>query len=130
MSLFCNNPSVWIVANYLKNNVTFMKPSVFSFTKCFEFLLKKLFRITSCWHFYSEHFCKNHPNIWMHHESVYPKCHFVFLLNWKLKFEILISEFRFYTKFEKQTEKGNGFSIFKIIKIWNSTLQFVFRFSF
>ena len=34
-------------------------------------------------------------------KSVYPKCHFVVLLNWKLKFEILISEFRFYTKFEK-----------------------------
>ena len=34
-------------------------------------------------------------------KSVYPKCHFVFLLNLQLKFKILISEFRFYTKFEE-----------------------------
>ena len=36
-----------------------------------------------------------------HPEFVYPKCHFIFLLNWKLKFEILISEFCFYPKFER-----------------------------
>ena len=30
-------------------------------------------------------------------KSGYSKCHFVFLINWILKFKILISQFSFYT---------------------------------
>ena len=35
------------------------------------------------------------PILACHVESVYPKCHFVFLINWKAKFKILYLDFAF-----------------------------------
>ena len=46
-------------------------------------------------------------------ESVYPKCHFVFLINLNMKLEISF-DFRFYTEVETENIKISGFPIFKI----------------
>ena len=94
------------------------------------------------------------PNFNIYFLFVYPKCHFVFLINWNAKLEIEFwflflywnwdikhkVPFRFFDKlkYEFRNEalifvsilKLIGFSFFKIPEYWHSNLKFVFRFSF
>ena len=55
-------------------------------------------------------------------QSLYPKYHFVLLINLNMKFEIKIW-------FETEKIKISGFPIFKITELWNSSLFFVFHFN-
>ena len=61
--------------------------------------------------------------------SVYPKCHFVFFINWNVKLEIKFWFSFLYWSWDRK-HQNKWFSDFETTEHWNSDLKFGFRFSF